>query len=192
MGKKFRSLLDRYGYYAMIFLCLGTVLFSALITRRDDDSKAASRPSLVSSDERLSDVEFTDKASETTAPVIVAPLQSAKIVRGFSTQPVYIEVLHLWRAHRAIDYAAKEDEAVFSIRAGHVTDITEHSVTVQCDDGTYFVYEGLKEVCVSVLDAIKAGGELGKAAGLVQGEENGILHVACFSAAGEALNFLEE
>ncbi len=192
MGKKLRSLLDQYGYYVMVFLCLGTVLFSALITRRDDEKKATSTPSLVSSDERLSDVEFTDKASETAAPVSAAPLQGAKIVRAFSAQPVYFEALHLWRAHRATDYAAKEDEAVFSIRAGHVTDITEHSATVQCDDGTRFIYEGLKDVCVSVLDAVKAGAELGKAAGLVKGEENGILHVACFSGAGEALDFLEE
>ena len=192
MGKKLRSLLDRYGYYAMIFLCLGTVLFAALWTRRDDEKKTAAAPSLISSDERLSDVAFTMGAAATAAPVLSSPLENGTLARGYSDQPVYFPSLRLWRAHRATDWSAKEGERILSMFTGHVCEITKHGVTIEGGDGSRTRYEGLKTVSVSLRDSVEAGDELGLASGEVAGEGTGIVHVARYLSTGEAFDFSEE
>lgn len=189
MRKKWRGFVDQYGYYALVTLCLAVVLFSALMTRRADTAR--STPSTVSQDETLSDVRYV---METDAPAPegwISPVEGADVVRAYSQTPVYFEALRVWRAHRAIDYAAPKGAQVRAMKSDRVQEIGDVSVTVLHADGSTAVYTGLADIAVKAGDTLAQGSALGLSAGEVTGEGAGFLHVAVFSA-GEAINFAEE
>ena len=110
------------------------------------------------------------------------PLDTAKVIQGYSEETVYNKTLNEWAAHPAVDFACEKGDSVYSVGEGEVVkdykdDILGNTVTIKSE--TYTVsYSGLDVTKVKRGDTVKTGDVLGTA-GTVPGEamEENHIHV---------------
>lgn len=108
------------------------------------------------------------KPTETTtakaADTYILPLNNT-VVRGYSQNPVYWEMLETWRVHYATDFAGKLGDTVKAAANGTVTDVYENDlwggcVAIDHHDGTISTYRGVNST-LAVGAAVKLGEPIG-------------------------------
>lgn len=143
---RYKSLL----YYAAMVLVLALVASAAEKYRTKDEDIPETLPS--------------DVAQETVSAVeteIVYP-EEMRLLRGFSDQPIWNDVLLQWEIHAACDYALADDR-VICLASGSVRDVGQSSINggyieIEAEDGRIYRYASVKpmrEICVG--DAVYAG-----------------------------------
>jgi murein DD-endopeptidase MepM/ murein hydrolase activator NlpD len=93
------------------------------------------------------------------------PLQTNKIIRGYSEDSVYFKTLNVWKPHTGVDFAGALGDDVFAMADGAVTKIYEDrmygkSVEISIND-TVCIYSGLGKIDVKKGDSVKAGDKIG-------------------------------
>lgn len=155
------AFLDRYGYYLAVVLCVCVIVGMAAWTYATG-APAAERPGLPAAADgaqRLSDVTF-DETPATPAPETLV-LPRGALLRGYSDAPQRDGLL--WRAHRAVDFAAGD---VCALLRGTVLSVDTDAygalaVRLRHAYGKESAYHGLTEAAVKVGDIVRAGQRIG-------------------------------
>ena len=156
------------GFFAMLMLCLIAVGGVALTTFSDSheepvlESEAdptsspttlltttTAKPVAVTPATTTTVSTTTTEQTTTTAAssLFVLPL-SNKVLRPYSEQPVYNEVLNSYHVHTAVDFDGEEGQSIHPLANGTVTAVEDDalwggSVTVDHGGGVISVYRGV-------------------------------------------------
>lgn len=183
MGKKLAIYWDKYGYYAVMLLCLATVVFAAIITLREDALRAASQAA-ANTGERLDDAQASQV--EPSAP----PAYTLKntLAAPFSDTPEHDVAHGVWRVHQSIDVLPDEKGQVYALRAGKVQSVDGDSVTILHEDDSIAVYRGFLAALIAQGTSIAQGEALGSAGAAIPFEGAGHVHITVYDAQGVPLN----
>lgn len=161
------------GFFAILVLCLIAIggVAATTITNRNE-------PSVVIEDTPTTTAAITTKAApaaattarstttvasatETTATtasaLFVLPLSDSVLV-PFSEQPIFSETMQEYRAHKAVDFAGEEGEAVFALTNGTVKRVADDALyggTVTIDHGS-----GVTSVYCGIAPSVEEGDEV--------------------------------
>lgn len=139
-------------------------------------TKAAPAAATTAKSTTVTTVPTAEVTATTTAPLFVLPLSDTVLV-PFSEQPIFSETMQEYRAHKAVDFAGEEGEAVFALTNGTVKSVTDDAlyggtVTIDHGSGVLSRYSGISpsveegfEVktgdTIGTLDAVPCEIELG-------------------------------
>ena len=122
---------------------------------------------------------------------LVYPVKSGSVVREYSEDGVYNEIMKDYRAHTGCDFAAGEGESVYAMCDGTVSDISVselYGVIIEVDCGDFAVYYcGLDtELTVEKGEDVFAGDTIG-AVGQIPCESDGPTHIHVEVRVGDRL-----
>lgn len=184
MMKKMARALEKWGYYLLALLCMGTILLSALWTNQQRAGEAPGAQVISDGSQRLSQV------SPAPGPGLVRPA-AGDVLREYCEAPLYFPESGVWRVHMAVDFLAEAGSAVCAMADGVVQESPD-GVLIDHGGETYSAYFGLARIDARPGQSVKAGDAIG-AAGADVLFEGGPGHVCVrLSRQGRAVNFLPE
>lgn len=143
-----RSVAKKYGYYAVLAVCLSVLTLVVVLTSPSNDNLPVGGGAIV----------------------FAEPVANATILKGYSdSELLYNQTLNQWEAHKAIQFAAPEGTNVLAAYDGVVqkiyTNYLEGTVIViNHGEGLKTVYGSLDtEVDVEEGDEVKKGDPIGRA-----------------------------
>ena len=125
-----------------------------------------------------------DRGVEVSANTFVVPMRNATIAKDYSgTELQYNDTLKQWEIHNAIDFVAADDNKVYAVSDGTVSNVYTNYlegtvVEISHKNGMVSVYKSLnKDVEVSVGTKVSAGDVLGTVAETMAQELNTGAHL---------------
>lgn len=125
-----------------------------------------------------------DGGVEVSANTFVVPMRNATIAKDYSgTELQYNDTLKQWEIHKAIDFVAADDNKVYAVSDGTVSNVYTNYlegtvVEISHKNGMVSVYKSLnKDVEVSVGTKVSAGDVLGTVAETMAQELNTGAHL---------------
>lgn len=158
----FRSIIKKYGYYAVLALSLTVLTLVVMLTAPTND----------------------DVPTGGSAIVFLDPVANTTILKEYSdTALLYNQTLNQWEAHKALDFVAPEGADVLAVYGGTVqaiyTNYIEGTVVViDHGDGLKTLYGSLdSQVQVEEGDTVDKGDVIGVASDSAMNEVSDGAHV---------------
>ena len=144
-----KSVLKKYGYYALAFVLVLGVTLAAVFSSTPVDNEGPT------------------EQTGTTPVVFTSPVETPTVLKWYSdTELFYNETLNQWESHKGIDMTS-DNLNVYSVLDGVVTDVqTTYEdgtcITITHENGYVSKYSSLSdETNVTVSDSVSAGEVIG-------------------------------
>lgn len=165
----------------IVFACLYALIIVGLVIASAVLIASINKTETIGTNPNLN-VDFNDKVP-VSAPVFVLPLKDATVAKDYSaTELQYNDTLKQWEIHKAIDFIVEENNSVYAITDGVVSDVFTNYlegtvVEITHSNGLKSVYKSLAEASAKVGDKVSAGQTIGKAGESMAQELNSGAHL---------------
>lgn len=207
----FRGFLSRYGFYAVMVVCVGVIAVTAAWSLGKDNtpilppdgSQITQQPwfpinptnTIGNGAQTTDDTDVNGNGQVTDKFVLVMPMENAQVKKSFNEGALlYSATLKQWQTHSGMDITNTSGD-VLAAAAGKVVSATRdafygNTVVIEHTNKFRTVYSSLASLQVKAGDTVKSGQLIGKAGttAVVEVEDGTHMHFEVLDATGNQVD----